>query len=80
MSQGLKPCPTCGNPYPDIESGDMVRCDQCGESAFFDNWQKSRADLPWGAKPITCEHGVDDGEFCEECNDEMKEARRRNAR
>jgi hypothetical protein len=46
VSQGLKPCPTCGNQYPEIESGDMVVCEECGETAFFDNWQQRRADAP----------------------------------
>ena len=43
MSQGLKKCPTCGNPHPEIESGDIVRC-ECGEWAYFDRWQAGQAE------------------------------------
>ena len=47
MSQGLKPCRECGNPHPDIESGDIVRCDECGRVEGFDDWQRPRwDDLP----------------------------------
>ena len=27
MSEGLKPCPFCGDNHPEIQSGDTVGCD-----------------------------------------------------
>ena len=67
----------------------MSKCQLCGEE-YGDNVARGhglilcipccyRAHLTWEelqAKGVFCEHGIMDGDWCEECNKEYKEARR----
>lgn len=57
MSDRLKPCPFCGDPDPEIASGDMVICSnaECGVSNYFSLWNCRVPGLAT-AKLIMCIH------------------------
>ncbi len=79
-SEQVKPCPFCGKKasvslvLPACRW--QVECDNC-LATTWDCRTKEDALARWNRRedPIEmCEHGVDDGEYCEPCNQAYKSA------